>query len=135
VAHLSRWLTDEGLDVGDLCLEKVVRFLQVRRSAGYSELLSVQALTPFLNHLRNLKIIPDEIPTQSHEPMELLLDRFRNYLETERGLGHIKENKYSRQQLSRPRSICNKAPQLSQIKKPECFYHSGFGFNKIGNDS
>jgi len=94
VAHLSRWLTDEGLDVGDLCLEKVVRFLQVRRSAGYSELLSVQALTPFLNHLRNLKIIPDEIPTQSHEPMELLLDRFRNYLETERGLGHINTHPY-----------------------------------------
>lgn len=94
VAHLSRWLTDEGLDVGDLCLEKTVQFLKVRRSLGYSELLSVQALKPFLNHLRNLKIIPDEIPTQSHEPMELLLDRFRHYLETERGLASKSARRY-----------------------------------------
>jgi integrase/recombinase XerD len=94
VAHLSRWLTDEGLDVGDLCLEKIVRFLKARRSAGYSSLLSVQALQPFLNYLRNLKIIPVEIPTQSHEPMELLLDRFQHHLEIERGLGHINTHRY-----------------------------------------
>jgi integrase/recombinase XerD len=94
VAHLSRWLMEEGLDVGDLCLEKTVQFLKVRRSLGYSELLSVQALKPFLNHLRNLKIIPDEIPTQSHEPMELLLDRFRHYLEFERGLVHKNTCRY-----------------------------------------
>ena len=34
VAHLSRWLMEEGLDVGDLCLEKIVQFLKVRRSVN-----------------------------------------------------------------------------------------------------
>jgi integrase/recombinase XerD len=35
MAHVSRWLAGEGLDVGGLSLDAAERFLAARRAAGY----------------------------------------------------------------------------------------------------
>ena len=49
MAHLSRWLVGEGLDVHTLRQNDLERFLQARRRAGYTHYLSPKAMLPVLN--------------------------------------------------------------------------------------
>ena len=42
LAHLSRWLVDEGLQADALQTTEVERFLLARRAAGYTRLLSIK---------------------------------------------------------------------------------------------
>jgi integrase/recombinase XerD len=85
MAHLSRWLEDEGLDAAGLELRVVERFLGARRAAGYTHYLSPKALGPLLGYLRRLGAMPVPQPVPV-TPAEALLDRYQRYLVTERGL-------------------------------------------------
>jgi integrase/recombinase XerD len=63
----------------------ICRYLYQRRSAGYVEYRSVRALRPLLDFLAPLGVLPDPeevIPG----PVEELLSRFDDYLQSERGL-------------------------------------------------
>jgi integrase/recombinase XerD len=85
VAHFSRWLDGEGLDVGDVGEAAVEAFLLVRRAAGYRAHLKLASLVPLLTYLRELGVIsPAEAPSRT--PVEQELERFRGYLLVERGL-------------------------------------------------
>jgi site-specific recombinase XerD len=86
-AHVSRWLAGEGLDAGGLTPEAAGRFLAARRAAGYAQLLSPKALEPLLGFLRRLGAAPEAPPPAPAGPADELLDRYRRYLVTERGLG------------------------------------------------
>ena len=44
MAHVSRWLAGEGLDLAGLTPEAANRFLAARRAAGYALYLSPKAL-------------------------------------------------------------------------------------------
>jgi len=46
LAHVSRWLVEEGLDPGELTLEAAERFCAARRVAGYANQRTVRALVP-----------------------------------------------------------------------------------------
>lgn len=86
MAHVSRWLTKEGLDVSDLGTQ-VERFLSARLAASYSHHLTGKALRPMLTYLRDLGAVPpaqESIPTR---PVERVLARYQHYLTVERGLG------------------------------------------------
>ena len=85
MAHLSRWLAGEGLDAAGLTPEAADRFLAARRAAGYVLYLSPKALVPLLGFLRRLGAAPPA-PAPVQPPAEALLDRYRRYLVTERGL-------------------------------------------------
>ena len=87
MAHVSRWLAGEGLDAGGLTPEASDRFLAARRAAGYAQLLSPKALSPLLGYLRRLGAAPEAPPPAPAGPAEELLDRYRRYLVTERGIG------------------------------------------------
>jgi integrase/recombinase XerD len=86
MAHLSRWLAGEGLDVGGLTPEAAGRFLACRRAVGYAQLLSPKALVPLLGFLRRIGAVPEAPPPVPAGPADALLDRYRRYLVTERGL-------------------------------------------------
>jgi integrase/recombinase XerD len=86
MAHVSRWLAGEGLDAGGLTAEAAERFLGARRAAGYVQLLSPKALGPLLGFLRRIGAVPEAPLPVPAGPAEELLDRFRRYLMTERGL-------------------------------------------------
>ena len=61
------------------------RYFAARRSAGYANERTVEALGPLLGYLRGL----GAVPLPSAEPVTetgLLLDRFAAYLASERGL-------------------------------------------------
>ena len=85
MAHLSRWLESEGLDAAGLDEAVLERFVAARRAAGYSNLYSRRALVPLLGYLRGLGVV-DEPVAVAETAVDVLLDRYRDYLVVERGL-------------------------------------------------
>jgi integrase/recombinase XerD len=84
VAHLSRWMEAEGLDVAQLTPLTVERFLAERRSQGYVTKLSPKGIRPLLGYLDGLGVLPagEDVST----PVDRLLGEFRRYLLEERAL-------------------------------------------------
>lgn len=86
MADVSRWLTEQDLQVSDLARE-AERFLHARRAAGYTRYWTGQAVRPLLTHLRSLGVVPPTPPPVSTDPLDVMLARYRHYLTSERGLG------------------------------------------------
>jgi site-specific recombinase XerD len=87
MAHVSRWLAGEGLSAGGLTAEAAGRFLAARRAAGYVLYLSPKALVPLLGFLRRAGAAPGAPAAAPAGPADALLERFRRYLVSERGVG------------------------------------------------
>ncbi|HTQ94125.1 MAG TPA: site-specific integrase, partial [Streptosporangiaceae bacterium] len=84
-AHLSRWMTAEGLSTQDLDMPTAERYFAARRLAGYANERTTEALGPLLGYLRRLGKVPLP-PAEPATETSLLLDRFAAYLASERGL-------------------------------------------------
>ena len=84
MAHLSRWLVEQGVEPGGLTLEMADRFLEIRRT-GYVSLRSWRALDPVVGYLRGLGVIP-KLAAPADSPIDRLLAEYRDYLLRERGL-------------------------------------------------
>ncbi len=87
MAHLSRWLSSQGLGAGDLSSTNVERFLWARRAAGCRRLRSNKATRPLLAYLHELDGARPLPPPAPKGPVEAMLERYRFYLTNERGLG------------------------------------------------
>jgi integrase/recombinase XerD len=85
VAHLSRWMTARGLSARDLDMPAAEWYFAARRSAGYANERTIEALGPLLGYLRRLGAAPLP-PAEPATETSLLLDRFAAYLAAERGL-------------------------------------------------
>jgi site-specific recombinase XerD len=86
VAHLSRWLDSEALDVAALTPPVVDAFLVARR-ACYRSLRSANALEPLLSYLRGRGVALAVTVDCVLAPVDdVLVERFRGYLLAERGL-------------------------------------------------
>ena len=85
VAHLSRWLAGQRLEVAALSPATVDGYLAARRDAGYRTLLSAKALEPLLVYLRGVGVVP-VVADPALTPVDVLLECFRHYLLGERGL-------------------------------------------------
>jgi len=86
IAQLDRWMLAEGVGLGELGASVIEGYLAERRAAGYVQYRSARAMRPLLEFLRPLGVLPDpeeEIPLG---PVEVLLNRYEQYLLTERGL-------------------------------------------------
>jgi site-specific recombinase XerC len=85
VAHLSRWLVQEGLAPSALTPEVLERFVACRRRDGYCRWLSARSLRPVLDYLRAAGAVPPaEVP--SNGPVEEVVDSYREFLQRRRGL-------------------------------------------------
>ncbi len=84
VAHLSRWMEAERLEVGQLTPPVVERFLAERRRQGYVTRLSPVGVRPLLGYLDRLGVLPagEDVRT----PVDRLVAEFRRYLLEERAL-------------------------------------------------
>jgi integrase/recombinase XerD len=84
VAHLSRWMEAEELDVAQLAPSEVERFLAERRREGYVTKLSPKGIRPLLGYLDGLGVLPagENVGTA----VGRLLDEFRRFLLEERAL-------------------------------------------------
>ena len=86
VAHLSRWLAAEGLDVSALTSSVVEAYFAQRRSAGYANERTVRSLQPLLDYLRRVGAVPVALAAHPESATEQLLARYKEYLTVERGL-------------------------------------------------
>lgn len=64
MAHLSRWLEDGQLGVGELTAPRAQEFLLYRRACGRSHRCSPGALAPVLGFLRGLGVAPPAPPAR-----------------------------------------------------------------------
>lgn len=94
MAHLSRWLAREGVDVHRLCTAEAERFLTARRAAGYKNHRTGKALVPVLTYLRGLGVAPVPPTPAPSGPVEVVLERYRRYLTVERGLESVTARGY-----------------------------------------
>jgi integrase/recombinase XerD len=83
MAHLSRWLDEQGMEPAALTDEAAERFQRARRER-YSHLTGSRALRPLLGYLRGLGLVP--VPLASQSPAEAVVAAYREYLLGERGL-------------------------------------------------
>jgi len=83
--YLSVSLAADGLCVSDLTGEVVGRFAAARR-ARHVSFRSERALVPLLTFLRDLGVVPVAPVVTPTDPVEVLLERFAQYLSTQRGL-------------------------------------------------
>jgi integrase/recombinase XerD len=85
-AELSGWLLDEGLEPGQLDAAAGERFLMVRRGTGATRYVSEKAMHALLRYLRRQGIVnpPPAVPASG--PVEVTLERYRQYLLQERRL-------------------------------------------------
>lgn len=87
VAHLSRWMTRGRLGPADLTPAVIERYLRGRRTAGYRLFRSVKGLAPLLGYLRFVDVTPEAVPSPAQTPAGQHLQRYRDYLISERGMG------------------------------------------------
>lgn len=96
IAHLSRWMVEQDVDVTDLSPSTVGRYVSARLERGYRGHRSTRALTPLLAYLRGLGVLNWDRPTADSADA-VLLRQFREYLVSERGLsagtaeGYVRE--------------------------------------------
>lgn len=83
---LSRWLGVTERVPGDLDDAAVAEFLAERRRVGYVQFHTPKALTPLLFWLRNEGVVPAAVVTEPATEVDVLLERYRCYLVSERGL-------------------------------------------------
>lgn len=95
MAHLSRWLAGEGMGVEELTVEYTTKFLEVRRTQGYTAHGSSRGLAPLLGFLRSQGAIPQP-PAPASSPVAELLAEYRVYLFGERGLAEATVSSHER---------------------------------------
>jgi site-specific recombinase XerD len=86
MARLSAWLEDENLEVFELATPRVGRFFQARRAEHYANLLTPRAVVPLVGYLRRVSVMGDPPAVVASGPVEVLVERFRVYLVSERAL-------------------------------------------------
>jgi integrase/recombinase XerD len=84
LAHVSRWMEVEGLELAALTPAVVDRYFVWRRSQGYLSGLSSKSLRRVFGYLDELGVLPREDATPS--PVQRLVGEYRGYLLRERGM-------------------------------------------------
>lgn len=85
-AHLSRWLSAQGLDLSDLT-DEVLRQFVVARRGEYTSHRSARSFAPIVEYLRRVGAMPPASPPQPPtRPGDVLLARFHDFLVHQRSL-------------------------------------------------
>lgn len=85
LAQLSRWVAAEHISADQLTEPVLARFADARRRKGYRRWRSRRSLRLVVGYLRRTGVIPSgELGPDG--PLEMLLNAYRRYLVTERGL-------------------------------------------------
>lgn len=93
-AALSKWLLDREIAAADLKSSDLIRFLDDRRSAGYSGYSSLRAVDPILDYLQRIGMVATQIEGEAADPVERMLGGFWRYLTVERALAAVTARSY-----------------------------------------
>jgi hypothetical protein len=69
-----------------LATPRVGQFFRARRAKHYANLLTPRAVVPLVGHLRQMSVMGDPPAVVASSPVEVLVERFRVYLVSERAL-------------------------------------------------
>ncbi len=86
LGDLSGWLVAGGLDPGELTAGQVARFLSGRTRRGHHGLTTATGAAPLLEYLTGRGVVPAPTDPPAAEPCADVLERYRRYLVSERGL-------------------------------------------------
>ncbi len=86
LAHLSRWLSANHLEVIDLTDRRIDEFFEARRARNCTWCVSPEALQPLLALLSELNVLPASAPLVVGSAADVVLAEFHRYLLDERGL-------------------------------------------------
>jgi site-specific recombinase XerD len=84
LGQVGLWLSGQGLDARDLDEERLERHLADLRKAGRRRVAGPRGMVPLLTFLREAGVVPAAQAIAS--PTESLLERYRSWMESERGL-------------------------------------------------
>ena len=85
LAALDRWLRDHGLGADDLDSACVDELVATRRAEGRKTFVAAANFSLPVAYLREIGVVPAEVSSHS-DPLSQVLERYRTYLSTERGL-------------------------------------------------
>jgi len=97
LAHVSRWMDEQGLPAGQLSMAGLEEFLEARRREGYRHALSIRAVMPLIGYLRRVGVggLLLEAAAGS-SALDLMVEEYRRYLVTERALTADVARRYAR---------------------------------------
>lgn len=93
-ADLCQWTARHGLTPGELTRDRIAAFLEDRRTRGTTDLVSVVGVAPLLGYLARIGAIPEQELAIPDGPGRGVLERYRHYLEAERGLAPRTTERY-----------------------------------------
>lgn len=96
MAGLSVWLAGRELGGADLTEAVVAEFLAARRAAGETVHVSRRGVSPMIDYLRAVGSAPPEAAAELVSSVDVLIERYVGYLETERGLARSTVVDYTR---------------------------------------
>lgn len=95
MGQLDRWLTAEGLTVGEVTRQICVRFLAARRAAGQLRVPTLVSLAALVDYLTAQGVWTAE-PVSAPTDRDVLLARYHRHLVDERGLTRTTVVRYER---------------------------------------
>jgi integrase/recombinase XerD len=84
--ELSGWLAQEGLAPGELTASQMARFQDGRTRRAHRGLTTAVGAAPLLGYLAGLALIPAQTRAVPAGPCSEVLERYRRYVASERGL-------------------------------------------------
>lgn len=84
--RLSGWMGERGMTPGELSTQVVDEFFGERRRLGHVWLITPRAAEPLLGFLREAGVLAEPAVPASCGPVDLLLERYREFLVHQRGL-------------------------------------------------
>jgi len=84
LGQVGLWLSRQGLDAADLDEEQLKHHLSDLQEAGRHRVAGPRGLVPLLTYLRQAGVVPG--PQSSLSPAEALLEQYRSWMDSERGL-------------------------------------------------
>lgn len=96
LAHVSRWMSEQSVSVAELTPDRLERFLEARRREGYHHALSMRAVMPLMEYLRALGVAPRQRVVAVSGELDLVVEDYRRYLDSERALTPAVVGKYAR---------------------------------------
>ncbi|MER7693314.1 hypothetical protein [Streptomyces sp. NPDC097610] len=84
LGQVGLWLSRQGLDAADLDEKRVNQHLSDLQQAGRRRVAGPRGMIPLMTYLREAGVVP--APQVTPSPAEVLLERYRCWMESERGL-------------------------------------------------
>ncbi|WP_330350943.1 tyrosine-type recombinase/integrase [Streptomyces sp. NBC_00582] len=84
LGQVGLWLSRQGLDAADLDEKRVNQHLSDLQQAGRRRVAGPRGMVPLMTYLREAGVVP--APQVTPSPAEVLLERYRCWMESERGL-------------------------------------------------